>query len=151
MKTKLLFLFILAFHGKMIAQKFDLIILVNEELIQHSFSSPKITIEGVDKTFSASYYPGNLEIDKAVYDMLESGAINTFTLSLTYTTYEKDTPHTAVFDFKLSKRMFAASFLVAHVYDLRDKKYRRWYRGISDANYLVDYDCYGCPKYIPYR
>lgn len=96
-------------------------------------------MEGNSKKINVDYLPGDLKLTEEVWSIIESQPDKKFFLNVDYYTYEKGTQKIANFDLELSKYLIEQKYLIADIYDFRDKTYKRRYQYLTDKNYLVQF------------
>lgn len=129
------------FHFFCFSQSANLILQVNGKIISSEFSNVylKFDLEGNSKKIIVDYLPGDLKLTKEVWSIIESQPDKKFFLHVDYYTYEKGKQKIANFDLELSKYLIEQKYLIADIYDFRDKTYKRRYQYLTDKNYLVQF------------
>ena len=138
---KSLIIFFLFFHFLNFSQSANLIIEVNGKIIISEFYNVylKFDVEGNSKKINVEYLPGDLRIPEEAWSIIKNQPDKKFTLHIDFHTYEKGKHEVANFDIELSKFLIEQKYLIADIYDFRDKSYKRRYQYITDKNYLVQF------------
>ncbi len=134
-------MFFLFFHFFCFAQSANLILQVNGKIIISEFSNVylKLDLEGNSKKIDVDYLPGDLKLTEEAWSIIKNQPDKKFFLHVDYYTYEKGKQEIANFDLELSKYLIEQKYLIADIYDFRDKSYKRRYQYITDKNYLVQF------------
>ena len=139
-------LFFLFFFCLSFSQNANLILQVNGEIIKSGFANIylKIDSEGNSKKIDVDYAPGDLKLTDEFWSILKNEPEKKFFLHVDYYTYKKGKQEVTNFDIELTKYLIEQRYLIADIYDFRDKSYKRRYQYITDKNYLVQF--YWQPK-----
>ena len=134
-------MFFLFFHFFCFSQSANLILQVNGKIIIAEFSNVylKLDLEGNSKKIDVDYLPGDLKLTEEAWSIIKNQPDKKFFLHVDYYTYEKGKQEIAIFDLELSKYLIEQKYLIADIYDFRDKSYKRRYQYITDKNYLVQF------------
>ena len=149
MNRKLLLLFFLCLTKLSFSQKVNFIIQVNDQLLNNGevtnlyikFDSKK------SEKYYVNYFPGDLILDDKVLEKINSSKTK-FYLHFNYYTSKKEKLEIANFDIELDKNILNQPFLIANVFDFRNKKYKNWYSWLTKENYLVQLTYPGSGLYI---
>lgn len=130
---------LLSFFG--FSQSANLILQVNGKIIANDFANIylKFDLEGNSKKINVDYLPGDLKLTEEVWRIINSQPEKKFLLHVDYYTYKNGKQEIANFDLELSKYLLEQNYLIADIYDFRDKSYKRKYQYITDKNYLVQF------------
>jgi hypothetical protein len=131
----------LFFHFSSFSQSANVIIEINGKIIISEFYNVylKFDVEGNTKKINIEYLPGDLRVPEEAWSIIKNQSEKKFILHVDYNTYEKGKQEVANFDIELSKYLIEQKYLIADIYDFRDKSYRRRYQYITDKNYLVQF------------
>ncbi|RFZ81684.1 hypothetical protein DYU05_17825 [Mucilaginibacter terrenus] len=115
----------------------DLIITINGEVIVGDIMNVKISSTSETKMqeiINCGYYPGKLSVPESGFESIpDSSEVN---LSFDFYGDSLGGRKLSNFRIKLMKRWLKSSYLILHVFDLNDKKYKRIFEPISkDQNY----------------
>jgi len=138
MNRKLLLLFFLCLTKLSFSQKVNFIIQVNDRLLNYGEVTNlyiKFDSEKSEKYY-VNYFPGDLILDDKVLEKINSSETK-FYLHFDYYTSKKEELEIANFDIELNKNILNQPFLIANVFDFRNKEYRNWYSWLTKENYLV--------------
>ncbi len=138
---KKLSLYFLFFSCLSFSQNANLILQVNGEIIKSGFANIylKIDSEESSKKIDVNYVPGDLKLTDEFWSIIRKEPEKKFLLHVDYYTYIKGKQEVANFDIELTKYLIEQRYLIADIYDFRDKSYRRRYQYITDKNYLVQF------------
>jgi hypothetical protein len=138
---KSLIIFFLFSHLFCFSQSSNLIIQVNGKIITNDFSNVylKFDLDGNSKQINVDYIPGNLKLTEEAWSIIRNEPEKKFFLNVDYYTYEKGKQKIAKFELELTKYLIERSYLIADIYDFRDKSYKRKYQYLTDKNYLVQF------------
>jgi hypothetical protein len=137
MKNLYLYIFLLATQF-CFSQNINFIIQVNDRLLNQGEIANLYFVFGNEaKKYYVNYYPGDLILDEKVLSAINSDTLNKFYLHFDYYTYKKDNQQIANFDIEFNKSLLQKPYLIANVFDFRDKKYKHWYQWITKEEYLV--------------
>ena len=130
---------LLSFFG--FSQNANLILQVNGKIVVNDFANVylKFDLEGNSKKINVDYLPGDLKLTEEVWRIINSQPEKKFLLHVDYYTYKNGKQEIANFDLELSKYLLEQNYLIADIYDFRDKSYKRKYQYITDKNYLVQF------------
>ncbi|UPQ79634.1 hypothetical protein M0M57_02060 [Flavobacterium azooxidireducens] len=140
MSKSLLTIIFLIFTRLCFSQNINFIIQVNDKLLQYGeLANLYLIIENEKDTtkYFVNYYPGDLILSKDILAVIDSAKYDKIYLHFDYYTYRRGKQDVANFDIELSKNLFKKPYLIANVFDFRDKKYKRWYQYHTEEKYLV--------------
>lgn len=133
--------FFLLFHFFCFSQSANLILQVNGKIITSGFSNVYLTLDLDEnsKKIHVDYLPGDLKLTEEAWSLIQSQPDKKFSLHVAYYTTEKGKQEIANFDLELSKYLIEQKYLIADIYDFRNKSYKRKYQYLTDKNYLVQF------------
>ena len=144
MKFKaLLLLTIIGFSNYSIGQNLNMVIDVNEKLITSEFSGMYLNFEYYDGTkdrILIGYHPGELILENNTWEKIKSEKTKKIKLTFDYHTFKRGNQKTAHFEVNMEKYHFEKRYLILHVYDFRERKYRKKYKCLTDAEYITDFN-----------
>ena len=143
MKFKILILLIIGIINNGFGQNLNMIIDVNDELVTSEISGAYLNFESKDGTKAQiliEYQPGELILEQNSWNKINSEQTEKITLSFTYYTWKRKKHKTATFEIKMEKYLFDKRYLILHVYDFRERKYRKKYGCLTDENYIFDFN-----------
>jgi len=144
------FLLILLCVAKLsFSQNINFIIQVNDQLLTNGEIQNlyiKFDAEKNEKYY-VNYFPGDLIIDEKVLAKINS-TDSKFYLHFDYTTYRKENQQIANFEIELNKNILNQPYVIANVFDFRNRKYKNWYQRLTKENYLVQLTFPGSGLYI---
>jgi hypothetical protein len=124
-------------------QSVNLILEVNGKVINSGFANIYLCFgDGKNaKKFYVDYQPGDLVLNEEVLSIIKSDTINKFFLHLDYYNYEYKGNEQGIanFDIELTRNLIEERYLIADIYDFRNKKYKRQYQYLTKDNYLVQF------------
>ncbi|TDO70030.1 hypothetical protein EV143_112109 [Flavobacterium chryseum] len=135
----LIFFLILPFLS--LSQNVNLILQVNGKIIMPQFINVYFLInteEGIKKIHE-EYVPGDLKFNEETWTIIKSQPDKKISLQIEYFTYKKGKQEIANFDLDVTKYLIDQKYLIADIYDFRDKSYKHKYQYITDKNYLVQF------------
>jgi hypothetical protein len=141
MKKVFFILFMAVFHSKIsLGQSIDFIIQVNDTLQYEQFTGMVLIFNKgrAETRIPVDYFPGRLVLSKEAWDHINADTTANFTLYFNYHTHWGKDQQIAQFDVELNWKLIHQRYLVLNMYDFRNKKYERWYRGITKGNYLAE-------------
>ncbi|MXN91492.1 hypothetical protein GR160_09650 [Flavobacterium sp. Sd200] len=138
---------ILLFIHFVSAQNVNVILQVNGVTLKHG-EVANLYIKFKDEIHRPNYYPGDLILDKEVFELIKTDSIGEFTLHFDYYSYKKSKQEIANFDIKLNKKLIMGPYLMIDVFDFRDKKYKHWYQYLTKEDYLVQLIYPQCGIYV---
>lgn len=140
MKNLFLTFFFFLFHF-CFTQSANLILQVNGKIIASDFANIyiKFDIDGNSKNISVNYLPGDLELPEEAWKIINSKPDKKFFLHLDYYTYKNGTQKITNFDIELSKYLIEQKYLIADIYDFRDRSYKRKFQHYTDKHFLVQF------------
>jgi hypothetical protein len=122
------------------SQNVNFIIQVNDRLLNFGEVSNLYIIIGEEnsaKKYYVNYYPGDLILNEEIRSEINLNKQSKIYLHFDYYTYKNDKQDIANFDIELNYDLLQKPYLIANVFDFRDKKYRHWYQWLTKENYLV--------------
>jgi hypothetical protein len=120
-----------------------MIIDVNDELVTSEISGVYLNFEnknGTSEKILIGYHPGELLLEQNSWNTINSEQTQKITLSFTYYTWKRKKEKIATFEIEMEKYLFNKRYLILHVYDFRDRKYRRKYGCLTEENYIFDFN-----------
>ena len=152
---KLVFLFSLCLYlsRPIHSQDLNLIIQVNNELITDGISGVYLKIGSTESSEQhfVSYFPGRLKIDSSLWKEIVSDTSKKVTLYFDYATFDKNHQLTANFFADFKWYHFKQPYLILNIYDFRDKKYKHWYKWLTEKEFLAEFRYPNGPVYIRQR
>jgi len=138
---KLFLLFYFYLYANCFSQNANLILQVNGKIITSDFANTylKFDLEENYKIISVNYLPGNLSIPEEAWKIINSKPEKKFFLHLDYYTYKDGTQKITNFDIELSKYLIGQKYLIADIYDFRDKSYKRKFQHHTNKHFLVQF------------
>ncbi|WP_367754710.1 hypothetical protein [Flavobacterium sp. WC2430] len=122
------------------SQNVNFIIQVNDKLLNYGEIANLYLTSGKEndtKKYYLNYFPGELILNEQVLLEINLNTSKKIYLHFDYYTYKKDKQEIANFDIELNSALFKEPYLIANIFDFRDKKYRYWYQPLTKENYLV--------------
>ena len=120
-----------------------MIIDVNNNLITSEISGVHLTFENENKTIEKipiGYHPGELLLDQNSWKKIKSVETKKTILSFTYHTWKRNNQKNVTFEIEMKKYHFDKRYLILHIYDFRERKYRRKYGCLTDENYVFEFN-----------
>ena len=133
------------------SQNVNFIIEVNDRLLNYGEIANLYLTTGKEKDakkYYINYYPGDLVLNEEVLSEINSGTFKKIYLHFDYYTYKKDNQEIANFDIEINSGLFNEPYLIANIFDFRDKKYKHWYQWLTEENYLTELTYPHSGKYI---
>ncbi len=122
------------------SQNLNFIIQVNDRLLNNGEIANLYLSTGLEnhaKKQYVNYCPGDLILNKEILSEINLGTFKKIYLHFDFYTYKKGNQEIAYFDIELNSESFKKPYLIANIYDFRDKKYKHWYKWLTEENYLV--------------
>ena len=142
MKFKLLLLMtIIGFSSIGFGQNLNMVIDVNGRLAVSEIGGAYLNFEYNDGTkdrILIGYHPGELILKNDSWDKITSDKTKKIILSFDYYTWKRGNQEIANFEVEMEKSHFQKSYLILHVYDFRERKYRKKYGCLTDAEYITE-------------
>ena len=123
-------------------QNLNMIIDVNDELLTNYVGDAYLNFENEDGTTEKiliRYHPGELILEQNAWNKINSAEITKITFSFTYNTWKRGQHESINFKIKMKKYHFDKTYLILHIYDFRNRKYRRKYGCLTDENYIYEF------------
>ncbi|MEW5677381.1 hypothetical protein ABGT15_13805 [Flavobacterium enshiense] len=142
MRKKFYYYIFLLFVQLSFSQNVNFIIQVNEKLAEQGRIANlyvKFSTENQSKKYYVNYYPGDLILNEEVWSLINSPSIDKFYLHFDFYTYTKESQKIKSFDMEINKKLLEQPYLIANIYDFRDKKYKRWYQWHTKESYIVEF------------
>ena len=120
-----------------------MVIDVNDELVTNEISGAYLNFEykdGTKEKILIGYHPGELLLEQNSWNKINSEQTKKITLSFTYYTWKRKTQKNTTFEIEMEKYLFDKRYLILHVYDFGDRKYRKKYGCLTDKNYIFDFN-----------
>ena len=143
MKFKLLVLIIIGVFGNVFGQNLNMVIDVNDRLVTTEIACVYLSFEyaeGTKDRIAIGYYPGELILEKESWEKIQADKTEKITLTFDYYTLKKGNQEVENFEVEMKKGHFDNRYLILHVYDFREKKYRKKYGCLTDAEYITDFN-----------
>ncbi|GAB5476197.1 MAG: hypothetical protein Mars2KO_42960 [Maribacter sp.] len=143
MKFKLLLILLIGVFGTVFGQNLNMVIDVNDRLVITEIASAYLNFEYEDGTKSRiaiGYHPGELVLDNDSWEKIKSDKTKKINLTFDYYTSKRGNQEVANFEVEMKKYHFEKRYLILHVYDFRERKYRKKYGCLTDANYITDFN-----------
>ena len=144
MKFKiLLFIIIIGTHINGFGQNLNMVIDVNDRLVTSEIAGTYLNFEYKDGTkdqILIGYHPGELILENDSWEKIKSEKTKKITLTFNYYTYKRGNQKIASFEVEIEKYHFYKRYLILHVYDFRERKYRKKYGCLTDAEYIIDFN-----------
>ena len=122
------------------SQNVNFIIQVNDKLLNYGEVANLYLTVGKDnntKKYYVNYYPGDLILNEEFTSEFNLNKLRKIYLHFDYYTYRKNKQKIANFEIELNYDLFKKPFLIANIFDFRNKKYKYWYQLHTKENYLV--------------
>jgi len=142
MKFNILILLIFGITNYVFGQNLNMIIDVNDELLTNYVGDAYLNFENEDGTTEKiliGYHPGELILEQNAWNKINSAEITKITFSFTYNTWKRGQHESINFKIKMKKYHFDKTYLILHIYDFRNRKYRRKYGCLTDENYIYEF------------
>ena len=143
MKFKALILLFFGLINYGFGQNLNMIIDVNDELLTNYIGDAYLNFEnnnGIEEKILIGYHPGELILNENAWSKINSDETSKITFSFTYFTWKKDNQERINFKMNMYKYHFEKQYLILHIYDFRERKYRRKYGCLTDENYIYDFN-----------
>ena len=144
MKFKLLLLLaIIIFSKSGFGQNLNMVIDVNGQLITSEIGGVYLNFEYNDGTkdkIAIGYHPGELLLNENSWEKIKSEKTKKSILTFDYYTYKRGNQEIATFTVEMEKYHFNKRYLILHVYDFRERKYRRKYGCLTDEDYIYEFN-----------
>ena len=124
-----------------LSQSSYVILQVNGQIITNGFANIylKFNLDGIIEKVPVNYFPGDLSVPEKSWLIIRNYPDKNFILHVDYYTYSNGRQEIANFDIELSKNLIEQNYLIADIYDFRDKNYKRKYQYHTDKNYLIQF------------
>ncbi|KUJ53306.1 hypothetical protein [Chryseobacterium sp. JAH] len=121
------------------SQSANLILQVNGKIITSEFANVylKFDLENRSKIINVNYLPGDLSLTEEAWEIIKSQPEKKFYLNVDYYTYINGKQGIVNFEIELSKYLLDQKYLIADIYDFRNKSYKRKYQYLTDKHFLV--------------
>ena len=132
---------IIGFSSIGFGQNLNMVIDVNGRLVVSEIAGAYLNFEYNDGTkdrILVGYHPGELILKNDSWEKINSDKTKNIVLSFDYYTWKKDNQVIANFEVEMEKSHFQKSYLILHVYDFRERKYRKKYGCLTDAEYITE-------------
>ncbi|CAN5332796.1 hypothetical protein BH23BAC2_BH23BAC2_18290 [soil metagenome] len=143
MKLRILILLIFGITNYGFGQNLNMIIDVNNELVTSEISGAYLNFEnknGTKERIQIGYHPGELILEQNSWNKINSEETTKITLSFNYYTWKRNNQENATFEVEMKKYHFDMQYLILHVYDFRERKYRKKYGCLTDKEYITDFN-----------
>jgi hypothetical protein len=140
MKKSLYLFFLYLITNLCFSQNVNFIIQVNDRLLNNGeIANLYLTIgkENNAKKYYVNYYPGDLILNEEFISEFNLNKLSKIYLHFDYYTYKKDKQEIGNFDIELVYDLFQKPYLIANIFDFRNKKYKHWYQWLTKEKYLV--------------
>ena len=104
-------------------------------------SNIHIVFDSIDnrKQFEVTYVPGDLIISDLVWTKINSDTTSNFFLKFDYYTYTNNAQKITNFFVELTRFELKQPYLILNIYDFRNKKYKHWYKWLTDKEFLSEF------------
>tara|TARA_R110000744_G_scaffold352745_2_gene458986 strand:+ start:890 stop:1351 length:462 start_codon:yes stop_codon:yes gene_type:complete len=142
MKIKLLLLLLVGAFINGFGQNLNMVIDVNNNLLVTMVGGDLIfeDIDGKKERIPVGYHPGELLLDEKMWQRIKSDSIQKIKLTFQYNTFKGEKQKITHFEAEMEKHHFERRYLILHIYDFREKKYRKKYGCLTDAKYISDFN-----------
>ena len=142
MKIKLLFLIIFGAYINGFSQSLNMVIDVNSILVISMVGGHLIfeNVDGTKERIPVGYHPGELLLEEAMWKRIKSDSTQKISLNFQYHTFKGNRQKIAYFEVDMEKYHFEKRYLILHVYDFRERKYRKKYSCLTDAEYISEFN-----------
>ena len=144
MKIKnLLLIIIISLYFKGFGQNLNMVIDVNNKLVTSEIGNLYLNFEYNDETserVNIGYHPGELILQNDSWQKIKSEKIKKTSLVFDYYTYKNGKQKIAHFEVEMKKYHFEKTYLVLHIYDFRERKYRKKYSCLTSDNYITEFN-----------
>lgn len=141
MKFKILILIIIGFSSIGFGQNLNMVIDVNGRLVVSEIGGVNLYFEyndGTNERILVGYHPGELILKNDSWEKINSEKTQKIKLSFDYYTWKKDNLEIVNFEVEMIKSHFQKPYLLLHVYDFRERKYRKKYGCLTKAEYITE-------------
>ncbi len=128
----------------------NLIIQINEKIAVGSLNGLYIVFDSVEneEKFDVDYIPGDLIINRRVWGKINSDTTARLFLKFNCSTFTKKGQRVSNFFVELKRFHLEQRYLILNIYDFSDKKYRHWYQGHTDNDFLAELSFPGSSVYV---
>jgi len=133
-----------------LSQNINMTILVNEKLVVEELSRVHLTFDSLTnrQIFYIAYVPGELVFDSESWNKIRSYTSSRLFLQFDYDTYRKHNHEIGNFFVELTRSELRQRYLILHIYDFRDKKFKHWYHSNTDKDFLAEFESPGSGRYM---
>ncbi len=134
---------IIGFSNIGFGQNLNMVIDVNGRLVVSEIAGAYLNFEYNDGTkdrILVGYHPGELILKNDSWEKINSDKTKKIVLSFDYYTWKKDNQEIENFEAEMVKSYFQTRYLILHVYDFRERKYRKKYGCLTDENYIYEFN-----------
>ena len=124
-------------------QNLNMVIDINDKLLTNYIGDAYLSFEnddGTENKILIGYHPGELILNENAWNKINSDETTKITFSFTYFTWKRDKQERVNFKMNMNKYHFEKQYLILHIYDFRERKYRRKYGCLTDENYIYDFN-----------
>ena len=143
MKFRILILLFFGLINDGFGQNLNMIIDVNDELLTNYIGDAYLNFEnenGTKEKILIGYHPGELILNENAWNKIKSDETTEITFSFTYSTWKRQKQESVNFKMNMKKYHFEKQYLILHIYDFRERKYRRKYGCLTDQDYIYDFN-----------
>lgn len=143
MKIKILIILFFGLANFGFGQNLNMIIDINDKLLTNYVGDAYLTFEnniGSKDKIKVGYLPGELILNEIAWNKIKSEETTKIIFSFTYFTWKKENQDSVNFEINMNKYHFNKDYLILHIYDFRERKYRRKYSCLTDKNYIYDFN-----------
>ncbi|MDC7998420.1 hypothetical protein POW22_10345 [Gilvibacter sediminis] len=123
-----------------------MIIQVNGELCVSGVTNSRIAIEFLDGTkdeIAVHYVPGNLIVTVNQLEKIQADSVSRISF-LFEKPYEKGKfIEYSFFEIEMKKYHFKKDYLILHIYDFKDRRYRRKYGCLTEDEFIYEFEFRG--------
>ena len=134
---------IIGFSSIGFGQNLNMVIDVNDRLVVSEIAGAYLNFEYNDGTkdrILIGYHPGELILKNDSWNKIKSYKTKKIILSFDYYTWKRGNQEIANFEVEMEKFHFEKRYLILHVYDFRERKYRKKYGCLTDEDYITDFN-----------
>lgn|SRR5690554_1846400 len=141
MKFKLLTLLIFLVSYLGFGQNLNMVIEVNGKLvISGAFNLHFEYEDGTKERISVGYEPGELKLTESDWKKISSDSTRSIRLTFNYDDFEKAKNQDSYYEIKMEKYHFNKRYLILRVYDFCERKYRKKYGCLTNADYISEFN-----------